>query len=69
LTQSDNEDVSHIGGETLEFLRELEESPWRSETRFDDALMDQVFADDFVEIGQSGSARPSRQTASLLFAK
>lgn len=35
-------------------LRALEESLWRSETRFDDRLMDQLFASDFVEIGRSG---------------
>lgn len=39
---------------TQEVLRLLEESLWRSETRFDDALMDQTFADDFCEFGRSG---------------
>ncbi len=41
--------------ETLvEDIRALEESLWRSETRFDDACMDALFADDFCEFGRSG---------------
>ena len=52
--QSPRGELNSIEGETLAKLRELEESLWRSETRFDDALMDQIFADDFVEIGRSG---------------
>lgn len=43
-----------MGTPSLEELRGLEESLWRCETRFDDALMDRIFADDFVEIGRSG---------------
>jgi hypothetical protein len=43
-----------VDEETLEELRRLEESLWRAETRFDDALMDRVFADDFCEFGRSG---------------
>ena len=35
-------------------LYQLEESLWRGETRFDDALMDRIFADDFIEFGRSG---------------
>lgn len=35
-------------------LQTLEESLWRSETRFDDALMRGTFADDFFEYGRSG---------------
>ena len=35
-------------------LRDLEESLWRSETRFDRARMEATFADDFFEIGRSG---------------
>jgi len=35
-------------------LRPLEEQLWRAETRFDDALMDRVFAQDFTEFGRSG---------------
>lgn len=38
----------------LEDLRPLEESLWRSKTRFDDAGMDASFADDFCEFGRSG---------------
>lgn len=39
---------------THQELRVLEENLWRAETRFDDALMDNVFADDFFEFGRSG---------------
>ncbi len=35
-------------------LRELEESLWRPETRFDDAYMRRVLAPDFFEFGRSG---------------
>jgi hypothetical protein len=37
-----------------ETLRELEESLWRAETRFDLAHMETVLAPDFVEFGRSG---------------
>jgi hypothetical protein len=39
---------------TLSDIQTLEESLWRAETRFDDALMETVLADDFVEFGRSG---------------
>lgn len=35
-------------------LRALEESLWRSGTRFDRAHMEAVLADDFTEVGRSG---------------
>jgi len=38
----------------FEQIRRLEESLWRAETRFDQALMDGVFAPDFFEFGRSG---------------
>ncbi len=41
-------------GDLLEEIRKLEESLWQAETRFDNALMDQVFARDFFEFGRSG---------------
>lgn len=37
-----------------EDLRVLEESLWRAATRFDDVLMQDVFAQDMVEFGRSG---------------
>ena len=37
-----------------EKLRELEESMWRSETRFDQTYMDRILAPDFFEFGRSG---------------
>lgn len=35
-------------------LRELEESLWRAETRFDKGYMDRILAPDFFEFGRSG---------------
>lgn len=43
-----------LNGEDFETIRQLEESLWRAETRFDNALMNRVFADDFFEFGRSG---------------
>jgi ribonuclease HI len=36
-------------------LRSLEERLWLSETRFDRRFMESVLADDFVEVGASGT--------------
>ena len=38
----------------LKNLKELEESLWKSETRFDLAHQEKVFAPDFFEFGRSG---------------
>ena len=38
----------------LDILRKLEEDLWRTETRFDNAVMEGIFASDFFEFGQSG---------------
>ena len=35
-------------------LAQLEESLWRSETRFDNNYMERIFATDFFEFGRSG---------------
>ena len=45
-----------------ERIRELEESLWIPDTRFDRAYMDRVLAPDFVEFGRSGRVY-SRQVA------
>ena len=37
-----------------ETLRQLEESLWRAETRFDRSHMEQILAEDFCEFGRSG---------------
>ena len=37
-------------------LRDLEEALWQPETRFDRQWMDGVLADDFAELGRSGTA-------------
>ncbi len=38
----------------FEEIRALEESLWRADIRFDNALMDATFAPDFFEFGRSG---------------
>jgi len=38
----------------MESLRALEESLWCAETRFDNAAMEKIFAEDFFEFGRSG---------------
>lgn len=43
-----------VDEKTYEELKALEESLWQAETRFDDAAMDKVFAQDFCEFGRSG---------------
>ena len=43
-----------ISPEETELLRLLEESLWRSDTRFDKKKMEQILAPDFFEFGRSG---------------
>ena len=46
--------MTTLSGADFEKLRELEESLWRSETRFDRERMSQALAPDFIEFGRSG---------------
>lgn len=43
-----------VRSEDLNILEELEESLWRTETRFDYDYMNEILADDFFEFGRSG---------------
>jgi hypothetical protein len=43
-----------LKSELLETIRTLEESLWRSKTRFNRQFMDKTFAEDFFEFGRSG---------------
>jgi ribonuclease HI len=43
-----------MNSKDLKKLRELEESMWRSETRFDRKYMERTLSPDFFELGQSG---------------
>lgn len=43
-----------ISKKDLDILKELEEALWRSETRFERAFQEKVFAPDFFEFGRSG---------------
>lgn len=47
-----------------EQLRELEESLWRSEKRFDHEYMNRVLAPDFFEFGRSGRIYTREETLS-----
>ena len=46
--------VMALNSEDKRVLTALEETLWRAETRYDRALMEKTFAEDFVEIGKSG---------------
>jgi hypothetical protein len=50
-----------MGKDHTKRLRELEESLWRAETRFDVAHMEAVIAPDCVEFGSSGKIYTRRQ--------
>ncbi|WP_256386744.1 DUF4440 domain-containing protein [Ruegeria sp. EL01] len=43
-----------LSSEDGRVLTALEETLWRTETRYDRALMEKTFAEGFVEIGRSG---------------
>jgi hypothetical protein len=43
-----------LRSDDVEELRKLEEMLWRAETRYDNTLMDKLFAQDFFEFGRSG---------------
>jgi len=43
-----------VKAKELEELKNLEESLWKAETRFDLDFQERVFADDFFEFGRSG---------------
>jgi hypothetical protein len=45
-----------------QLLERLEEELWREVTRFDRARMNEVFADDFFEIGRSGRVYGREET-------
>jgi hypothetical protein len=53
-----------INKEDYEKLKELEESLWRAETRFDNEYMNKVLAPDFFEFGRSGRTYKREETLS-----
>jgi len=46
-------------------LQQLEESLWLAETRFNRSTMDDLFADDFYEVGRSGTLWSREQLLSF----
>jgi hypothetical protein len=46
----------------VEKLKELEESMWRSETRFDREYMERILSPDFFEFGRSGRIYKRKDT-------
>lgn len=53
----------------LEIIRELEESLWQSETRFNDEYMERVLAPDFFEFGRSGRIYTRAETIHSSYVK
>ena len=53
-----------ISKQDYEKLKELEESLWRAETRFDIEYMNKVLAPDFFEFGRSGRRYKREETLS-----
>lgn len=53
-----------ITSEDTEKLRELEESLWRSETRYNKEYMDNILAPGFFEFGRSGRIHKREDTLS-----
>jgi len=53
-----------IGKEDFEKLRELEESLWRPETRFDREYMEGILSPGFFEVGRSGRVHGREDTLS-----
>lgn len=54
-----------LAPEDIDQLQQLEESLWRSETRFDFDFMDQTLAPDFFEFGRSGRTYCRDETLSV----
>jgi hypothetical protein len=54
--QGNNIKVMRVNDSDYEKLKQLEESLWRSETRFDNEYMNRTLAPDFFEFGRSGRA-------------
>jgi hypothetical protein len=57
--------MNDVSDDIRDELYELEESLWRRETRFDDAYMDHILADDFFEFGRSGRTYPRDEALSV----
>jgi hypothetical protein len=53
-----------ISPQDLDELRKLEESLWISQTRFDQAYMEQILSPEFVEFGRSGKVYGREETLS-----
>ncbi len=58
-----------ISQEDYNKLRQLEESLWRSETRFNREYMDRILAPDFFEFGRSGRIYQRADTLAAPFAE
>src|SRR5215467_13201150 len=62
---SDLRVVVEISKEDFERLRQLEESLWRAEYRFDRAYMERTLAPDFFEFGRSGRVYKREDTLNI----
>ncbi len=54
--------ILELSAADRQMLRQLEESLWREETRFDPAFMDRLLAADFLEFGRSGRVYDRAET-------
>ena len=57
--------VMEISKEDYERLRQLEETLWRTEYRFDRAYMERTLAPDFLEFGRSGRVYKREDTLNI----
>ena len=58
-----------ISNEDFEKLKQLEESLWIAETRFDNQYMDSILSPGFFEFGRSGKTYKREETLSAPFSE
>ena len=56
-----------ISPQDVDELRQLEESLWIAQTRFDQAYMQQILSPEFVEFGRSGKVYGREETLSTAY--
>lgn len=56
-----------ISSQDVDKLRELEESLWVAQTRFDRAYMEQILSPEFIEFGRSGKVYSREDTLAAAY--
>lgn len=59
--------MMQISNDDFNKLKELEESLWIAETRFDNAYMENILSPDFFEFGRSGRVYIREETLSVTY--